>query len=198
MVVVLLLVVAGVLWRWRCECKAVSTDSSATRDAISALDLVEAKSSQGSARHRDPTPANVRRISPEQRQQLAAAIAHATRSRGSLAPSLPPSAADNVAVVTTSVRDAMRQVMSFLAECYEAQGSALPKHTKVVAMLSFTGDPNVGTLIDTKSLADENQGPVLASFEKCLRDAFASLELPPLSEGDRVEVSYPLEFTASE
>ena len=61
--------------------------------------------------------------------------------------------------------------------------------------LTLTGDPDIGTLIDTNGLAQPDGGALEGSFDTCLRDALAGLELPPLAEGEEVKVTYPFLFT---
>ncbi len=150
-----------------------------------------------------PVPTKVRKISREQRGLLAAAIARARNSETAapaIANAVSPASEpiDDVTLVKTTIRDAMRQVTPFLAGCYDAEGSAAPKRIRVVAALTLTGDPEVGTVIDAQRLVDEREAPLAPSFDACLRDVFAALEMPPLSESGQVDVTYPFVFAASE
>jgi hypothetical protein len=89
----------------------------------------------------------------------------------------------------------MKEVVPYLAECFDKHATDLPDRLDVKAKLSLSGDPDIGTLIDTDGLTDGKDGPLHAGFDVCLRDALAGLELPPLAEGEEVRVNYPFVFT---
>jgi hypothetical protein len=107
-------------------------------------------------------------------------------------PRLPEQAPEISAV---EIRSAMRDVIPILTECYE---TALPTLTsprlEITAELTLTGDPDIGTLIDAKQIADKTGQPLPAGFDDCLRSTFQTLALPPLQEGDQIEVRYPFLF----
>lgn len=148
-----------------------------------------------------------------QREQLADLIAAARASRsvgthpaptsatsgvGAPArPSLPAeaAAAGPAETLRVEIRTAMRDVIPLLGECYEAAMPDLAEpETRVVAELTLTGDPDVGTLIDAGQVLDEEGKPLPAAFDDCLRRALGSLALPPLAEGDQLEIRYPFVF----
>lgn len=139
---------------------------------------------------------------PEERKRLAERIAAAQSARAAThapaPPSLPAEAqdAEDAPISKTAIRDAMREVIPHLIECYEAAVPSLPSsHVELVAELTLTGDPDVGTLIDAKELADKQGQKLPAAFDDCLRTTFQSLALPPLKEGDIVSVRYPFVFS---
>lgn len=157
-------------------------------------------------------PTHVQRVSPVERQRLAAQIRDARARRppatspAPQAPSLPTPAAPTSSTTPslsasdpepfkTTMRAAMREVIPMLAECYDTHGSGVPDEIKVVAKLALTSDPDVGTLIDTHGLADDKDAALPADFDLCLRDTLAGLQLPALSEGEEVAVTYPFLFT---
>ncbi|HEY5923033.1 MAG TPA: hypothetical protein VIV11_15240 [Kofleriaceae bacterium] len=156
------------------------------------------------------TIAKVTKLAPAERKRLAEAIASMQASRGAgsgpargavrapAAPSLPAEAveASRNATLKVEIRTAMKDVVPQLAACYEAEMDQLAEpSTKIVAELTLTGDPDIGTLIDAKQLADDRGKLLSATFDDCLRSTFQTLALPPLTEGDRVEVRYPFTFS---
>ena len=75
------------------------------------------------------------------------------------------------------------------------EGALEREQLELVAELTLTGDPDVGTLIDAKELADKAGTKLPATFDDCLRTTFQSLALPPLKGGDIVTVHYPFVFS---
>lgn len=180
-------------------------------DPASAQPSAGGRTSSGTVADAKPRPpAHVQRVSPAERQQLADKIRDARSGRAATSapagpslpaaprPSLPPSpglTADNPEQFKTTMRAAMKEVIPYLAECYDKHGTGVPDEISVVAKLSLTGDPDVGTLIDTRGLADDEDAALPAEFDLCLRDSLAGLQLPPLTEGEEVQVTYPFLFT---
>ncbi len=147
-----------------------------------------------------------RLASSEERRAVAAAIAEAVKARHAADPAPasdpapPPSAKPELPTadaqtIVTPLRDAMREALPLLAECYS---KALPTlangHLSVAAHVRLTGDPDIGTLIDADELHDDTDKPLPAELDGCLRDTFQQLELPPLAEGDKIDVTVPLRF----
>jgi hypothetical protein len=153
-------------------------------------------------------PRHVTRLaSSEERREVATEIAAAMKARhaADLAPASdpapPPSAKPELPTadaqtIVTPLREAMREALPVLAECYS---KALPtlanSHLSVAAHVRLTGDPDVGTLIDADELHDDADKPLPADLDSCLRDTFQQLELPPLAEGDKIDVTVPLRFS---
>jgi hypothetical protein len=149
-------------------------------------------------------PKHVTKVSPDERRRLADRIAAAQSTHlGAISaperPKLPDvkMSSSDTEGVRTSIRSAMREAIPILAECYD---KALPKlgegTIEVRAHMTLTGDPDVGTLIDADRLGDKDGKPLLAEFDDCLRSTFQTLALPPLVEGDKIEVTYPLVFSS--
>jgi len=147
--------------------------------------------------------AKVGRVSPEERKRLADRIANARANRpapstspgGASGP--PPRLPDNndAVIVRTTMKAAMREIIPYLADCYDKSGEKVPAEMKVVADMTLTGDPDIGTIIDTNGITDGDGKPLEPGFDACLKDAFVSLEMPPLSEGSEVKVTYPFVFS---
>jgi hypothetical protein len=150
-----------------------------------------------------PKPVDkVGRVSPEERKRLAEQIAKAKANRppssrsGTSSTTPRPELADNgdAKLVRTTMKDAMKEIIPYLADCYDKAGDKVPAEIKVLANMTLTGDPDIGTIIDTKGLADGDGKPLEPTFDLCLKDAFVSLQMPPLSEGGEVQVTYPFVF----
>lgn len=154
-------------------------------------------------------PQHATRITPEQRRKLAdqIATAQATRSTGTgttggaavsapARPTLPRPTLDpdNVDDFKTSIRAAMHEVIPMIAECYDKAGSSVPDELTVRAHLKLTGDPDIGTLVDAPSATDNHEAALPAAFDDCLRSTLQTIELPPLTEGNEVSVTYPFVF----
>lgn len=150
---------------------------------------------------------HVTKLAPTERQQLADRIAAAQQKRqaspntGAAAvsaperPHLPEAGSGEPAISKTQIRDAMREVIPILSECYQAAIPTLKEpDISITAHIMLTGDPDVGTLIDADQILDEAGQPLPAKFDDCLRSTFQSLALPPLAEGDKLEVHYPFRF----
>jgi hypothetical protein len=144
----------------------------------------------------------------EERKAMAEHIAAAHAARGGQTtgaaathapapPRLPD--ADTPAIDKTSIRAAMHEIIPALTECYETAIPTLQNtHIKIGASLHLTGDPDVGTLIDADAITDDKGIPLPAAFDDCLRSTFMLMALPPLAEGDRIDVHYPFEFAQDE
>jgi len=146
--------------------------------------------------------------SPAERKQLADRIAAAQAARATASggggaathapamPRLPENGSDEGTPISkTEIRAAMREVIPIISECYEAALPTLPSpDIDITAQMTLTGDPDVGTIIDTDQVRFKDGTPLPAKFDDCLRTTFMSLALPPLAEGDKIEVQYPFRF----
>jgi hypothetical protein len=154
-----------------------------------------------------PAPAPIGKVtklgSVEERKLLAERIekARATRAKGSTtamatsAPAAPRLPDEATPISTVEIRTAMREVIPILTECYEAALPSLPDpRVEITAEMKLTGDPDIGTVIDAKQITDKAGQPLPAKFDDCLRSTFQTLALPPLTEGDEIDVRYPFVF----
>ena len=139
------------------------------------------------------------RIEKARAERAAANTARLKSGSTSIATSAPkpPRLPDELppAISPVEIRSAMREVIPILADCYSA---ALPTladpHVEITAELTLSGDPDIGTIIDAKQIADKAGQPLPAGFDDCLRSTFQTLALPPLQEGDQIDVRYPFVF----
>lgn len=145
----------------------------------------------------------VGRVSPEERERLAEQIAKAKANRpasgasGSTSTTPRPELADNgdAKLVRTTMKEAMKEIIPYLAECFDKAGDKVPAEIKVVADMTLTGDPDIGTIIDTNGVTDGDGKPLEPGFDLCLKDALVTIQMPPLSEGGEVKVTYPFLFS---
>lgn len=95
------------------------------------------------------------------------------------------------------IRGAMQEVLPFLGDCYgDARATVLSAdHLEIRAHFTLTGDPDIGTVIDANQLFDENKHALPSKLDDCIRGTLQTLELPPLGDGDTIEVDYPLVFS---
>jgi len=199
---------AGAIWHWypRGHASAASTGSAAATVTIGPT-AMEAPTAPGLP----APPQHVRKLaSADERRELAAAIAAARAKRkagqaprhSSLGPadstdSANPGSGHEAQMDRDVIRGAMREVIPFLADCYsDARATTLSAdHLEVHAHFTLTGDPDIGTVIDAKQLYDDGKRALPAKLDDCMRSTIQTLELPPLGDGDTVEVDYPLVFS---
>ncbi len=150
-------------------------------------------------------PKHVQQLASAERDQLAqrigaAQLARAEARRVAAAPTearAGAAAPHEAEMDTNAIRGAMREVVPFLSECYEQNRASLhADHLAIHAHFTMTGDPDVGMVIDAQQLADDaTQQPLPATLDDCLRSTLQTLELPPIGDGETIEVTYPLLFS---
>jgi hypothetical protein len=154
----------------------------------------------------------MRRVTPEVRRELAQriAVARMRREDGAAArsghtPALessgdaPPAPALVGTLSKDDIRTAVREVAPLLTECFE---KALPhltvRHGNIVSHLRFTGEPDVGTVVEAEGLDGEPGFIGDPEFAECWTQTLLSIELPPLEAGGEVKVTYPFELRAGD
>lgn len=200
--VALALAIVGVLLYWF-VLRTASTPAPAVQSvAGSGSSTAQTAQTAQTARAVD----KVRRVTKAERNALAQQIeaANAERKRraeaveGRVAPgekeALPTLEQDDEIIVKTTMRDAMRQLIPMIADCYNKGGSALQPTMDVVANLTLTGDPDIGTIVDANGFTNKDGSPVNEAFGACVQDTLVTLEMPPISEGNEVKVTYPFAF----
>ncbi|MEP6862021.1 MAG: sigma-70 family RNA polymerase sigma factor [Deltaproteobacteria bacterium] len=205
---VIAIVVAGAIWHW-------SPRSDHTASAL--IGSAAANVNVGTPAYTAPTtpalppPQHVRKLaSADERRELAKQIAaaQATRkaTRAAHHSSLGPDDSTDQGSFGSGhegdmdkdvIRGAMQEVLPFLGDCYgDARGTTLTAdHLEVKAHFTLTGDPDIGTLIDANKLQDDTHHALPTKLDDCMRAAIQTLELPPLGDGDTIEVDYPLMFS---
>lgn len=190
---VLLVAIVGAIWYLQ---RPMSKTSAATESAPPKPAPISKVTKLGSLEERKLLADRIEKA----RAERAKAIAANAGTRGSTAMAThapaPPRLPDQApAISAVEIRTAMREVIPIITECYEA---ALPTlatpHVEITAELTLTGDPDIGTIIDAKQIADKTGQPLPTGFDDCLRSTFQTLALPPLQEGDQIEVHYPFLF----
>lgn len=191
-----LVVLAGAIWFWRHPRPTTAASSKAGSAAP-----MTGSSTSSSVPAAPATPARLDKVtklaSSADRKQLAERIATAQAVRAATHAPSPPRLPDAEPPINkTNLRAAMRELIPLLTECYEAAIPTLPSpDVEITASLHLSGDPDIGTLIDADALVDKATGkPLPAGFDDCLRSTFMQMALPPLAEGDKLEVHYPFKF----
>ena len=133
------------------------------------------------------------------RMRVMTAIAAArARRTGTPAPTTadptPPPKLDG-SMSKEDIQSSFKEVVPLLVECYE---QALPrlktKDGTVKVHMRATGEPEVGTLIETADLDTDGAFLDDKDLGECLHETLMSVELPPMPEGGVVEITYPLVF----
>jgi hypothetical protein len=155
-------------------------------------------------------PDRVQRVSPEARRRLAEQIAAAREARERAASSSSPSSAtsptppptldhelsvEELEKLKTPILDTLKAIDPFLEECYQRAKPSLAKPgLGIKGALFLTGDADLGAIVDAGALTDDADQPLPKPFEDCVRNVLVELEMPPLREGDKVQVTYVFTF----
>jgi hypothetical protein len=196
-VVVGLVVVAGAIWYWQRPHSTTATPSSAAASPATTTRTTAATPSKGSA-----APVRFDKVTrlanADERRRLAERIATAQAGRAATHAPAPPRLPDAEPPINkTNLRAAMRELIPLISECYEAALPTLASpNLEISASFRLSGDPDIGTVIDTDAVIDKATGqPLPAAFDDCLRSTIMQMALPPLAEGDKLEVLYPFKFS---
>jgi RNA polymerase sigma factor (sigma-70 family) len=206
---VIAVVAAGALWHWYPRTPAtaaVARAGSATSNVNVGTPAFEAPTTPAL-----PPPQHVRKLAnADERRELVAQIAAAQAARRTVrAPHRSSLGSADSAdqgsfgsghegdMDKDVIRGAMHEVLPFLADCYgEARATTLSAdHLEIKAHFTLTGDPDIGTVIDAKQLFDDSKQALPTKLDDCIRSTLQTLELPPLGDGDTIEVDYPLSFS---
>ncbi|MBO6940250.1 MAG: hypothetical protein JJ863_35080 [Deltaproteobacteria bacterium] len=98
------------------------------------------------------------------------------------------------------IRDAVQSLRPLLAECYELARDAAerderpPPEGRLVTRFVFTGEPDVGGVVEESSILEEStlRDSVL---EECFSETLFTLELPAPDEGGTITVHYPFQLS---
>lgn len=148
-------------------------------------------------------PPRVRKIDRQARAAILDRIrtARTARTGGNAAPTggspAPPALPALPGTISKDdIRAGVRAVIPLLAECYDAAQDRLSiKDGKIVVQMHLTGEPEVGTLIETAEIEGDAHFTGDAELVECLQQTMLSVELPPIAEGGTVDVTYPLAFS---
>jgi len=186
---------------WKLPARSARPDA----PVAAATSMSGTRTSATPAKPTSPTVAAPRHVTQfattADRQRVVDQIASArtARSASTPPPRLPDGLTENLAdgLDRATLRSAMQEVLPFLQRCYEAAIPTLPTdQLEIKAHLTLDGDRDAGTIIDAQQLFDDGGQPLPATLDDCMRTTFQTLQLPPLAEGDHVEVTYPFLFTS--
>lgn len=152
----------------------------------------------------EPTPSRAPtqaiRISREQRLEMAKKI-EAARARRPAAGQTPVTTVESSASGSTdtnrmnTAEDVLAELQAIARELESATDDCTRKYAPGIAgfqtELTLLGDPDIGTLIDASTpVLDKDGAPLPRPFDDCMRDAFQTLALPPMKNGDKYTVTY--------
>jgi hypothetical protein len=174
--------------------------AAASGSATAAGSASTAGSGTGSAQ---PAPPGVRKIDRKGREVLLERMksARAARTGGSTGTSgasgTPPPALPALPGMLSKdeIRKGVRAVIPLLAECYDAAQDRLAIKTgRIEVKMHLTGEPDIGTLIESAEIGGDKHFTGDADLVECLQQTMLSVELPPIAEGGTIDVTYPIEF----
>ena len=203
------IVAAGAIWHWYPRTPASAAPASAGLAAASVN--VGTPAFMAPTTPALPPPQHVRKLaSADERRELFAHIAAAQAARKAVRVPHHSSLGSAGSLDQGSfgsghegdmdkdvIRGAMQEVLPFLADCYgDARATTLSAdHLAIRAHFTLTGDPDIGTVIDANQLFDDTKHALPSKLDDCIRGTLQTLELPPLGDGDTIEVDYPLFFS---
>ncbi len=149
-----------------------------------------------------PARPGVRKIDRKDREALLERMKSARAARtsgtgttaagGTPPPALPPLPGT---LSKDEIRKGVRAVIPLLAECYDAAQDRLAIKTgRIEVKMHLTGEPDIGTLIESAEIGGDKQFTGDADLVECLQQTMLSVELPPIAEGGTIDVTYPIEF----
>ena len=170
-------------------------DSAKAKPPLAVATQTTPASSAGSA---VATPAGqIRKITPEQRHELEQKIAAARAARAQSAaparPALPSSHEGGIANLPPGALDMLKEALPYLGACY-GNGATVTGPHRALVLMSMHGDPDVGTLIDPGDMHDENGGAIDPEIASCLTSTLQSLQLPPLGDGEAVQLQFTFRY----
>jgi hypothetical protein len=129
----------------------------------------------------------VRRLTKEQRAELAAQMRRATpqpAGSASLEPTTLVAAHESPDPAVRKFNDRALEELggtqTYLAECFDKHRKLLPATLTVQTRVRIVTDPDVGAIVDAESLTDPAGQPLPAEFDSCIRDMLQTFALPPL------------------
>ena len=154
---------------------------------------------------RAATRPGVRRLADAaERERVMAAIVQARARRRAAAssgaaagPAGPPPSLPEPEMSKDDIKDGVHAIAPLLAECYDQarDRGPVPHRTVIRAEVKVTGEPDVGSLIESADLSSEDGGLADPAFAECLHETMMSVELPPLPDGGVITFTYPFVFS---
>jgi hypothetical protein len=191
---VIIIVVAAIFFGFRKAAREHARDrapvaAAGTRTAPGSATASE--SATGSGSRPVPAPARIRQIDGKTRQQLAAQIASARAKRGERASEAAPED-----LPKDYIRDQVRALIPLLSECYTHALETDPKIAgKLVVDFAIGGEPAIGGIVEESDVDPAQSTITDAGMIECVRETMYGAEFIAPSEGGRVVVHYPFEFS---
>jgi hypothetical protein len=91
-----------------------------------------------------------------------------------------------------TLRHAIQSIQPLLLQCYNAASNRLArKDGTITVVVRLTGEPDVGTLVESARLDGDAHLLADAELVECMQETLMSIELPPMEEGGSWDVNYP-------
>jgi hypothetical protein len=156
-------------------------------------------SSQQTAPTEPPSHHEVRRVTADERQQIASKIEFARKAHDD-APAPQPSASTTAPALEPARMATPEQVLAEIQALSKGMNTDIEACTKYAPTaqgfkteISLVGDPDIGTLIDASTpLVGDDGTPLPKPFDDCIRAAFQTLELPAMKTGDAYKVTFEI------
>jgi hypothetical protein len=143
-----------------------------------------------------PSHHEVRRVTADERQQIASKIESARKAHDdapapqpTTAPALEPARMATPEQVLAEIQALGKGMSTDIDACTKYAPTAQGFKTEI----SLVGDPDIGTLIDASTpLVGDDGTPLPKPFDDCIRAAFQTLELPAMKTGDAYKVTFEI------
>jgi hypothetical protein len=145
------------------------------------------------------TPSRIKKITPDERRELAQKIDAARAARGGAAtraeerPHLPERKAATFNDLPPDAVAVLNEALPYLDACYN-HGSNNYGPNLAVALVTLHGAPDVGTLVDASEIHDDKGAPVDRDIADCLASTLQSLQLPPIDSTTDVGVQFSFRY----
>lgn len=197
--IVVVAVISVFVWQ-RIEASATESTVGSSSGSAAGSSTTSSTSSPGTG---SGSAEQLKKIDAAGRKQVLDRIKSARTAReaggGSPSKSAPerPSLPDLPGLISKDdIRKGVRAVIPLLAECYGNAAERLGNPSgKIEVKMHLTGEPDVGTLIDSADVGGDKVLTSDAELVECFQQTMLSVELPPFAEGGTVDVTYPIAFS---
>jgi hypothetical protein len=132
-----------------------------------------------------------KRLAPDVREKLVAAIAAARKTRIATRGEEASSGEDPGTLDKDYIRERMNDIVPLVKECYENALRDQPElHGRIVVEFTISGEPGLGAVIEDSKILEESS-ITDASLRECVQESMYALEMRAPERGGRVVVRYP-------
>lgn len=96
------------------------------------------------------------------------------------------------------IQKQIKEIVPLVAECYELALHSNPDlQGRVVVEIKLIGEEDIGGLIESSRVVEEDSDVTEPSFLECVRETMYAVELDAPEGGGSVVIKYPLNFASS-